>query len=154
MPTVGRLRRPGFEARRDTAIIMLLLDTGTQRAELADLQLAHVDLDLDVLLLLGKGLRERALPLDTKPGKPLSATSASVAVTSTPNFSGSGSALASAFRAGLVVPVRGVPGAGCGALAVHWRPGWLRAAWSWPRGCRLVAVVGARARQPGRDSGR
>jgi integrase/recombinase XerC len=30
----------GFEARRDTAIIVLLLDTGARRAELADLQLA------------------------------------------------------------------------------------------------------------------
>ena len=45
-----------FEARRDTATIMLLLDTGARRAELANLQLAHVDLDLD-LLLLGKGRR-------------------------------------------------------------------------------------------------
>jgi integrase/recombinase XerC len=56
----------GFEARRDTAIIMLLLDTGARRAELADLQLAHVDLDLDVLLVLGKGRRERALPYGHK----------------------------------------------------------------------------------------
>ncbi|HEU4900427.1 MAG TPA: phage integrase N-terminal SAM-like domain-containing protein, partial [Actinomycetota bacterium] len=40
----------GFEARRDTAMIMLLLDTGARRAELVDLKLAHVDLDLDVLL--------------------------------------------------------------------------------------------------------
>jgi site-specific recombinase XerD len=51
-----------FEARRDTAIIMLLLDTGARRAELTDLTLADVDLDLDVLLVLGKGRRERALP--------------------------------------------------------------------------------------------
>ena len=53
----------GFEARRDTAMIMLLLDTGARRAELVDLKLAHVDLDLDVLLVLGKGRRERALPI-------------------------------------------------------------------------------------------
>jgi site-specific recombinase XerD len=55
-----------FEARRDTAMIMLLLDTGARRAELVDLQLAHVDLDLDVLLVLGKGRRERALPFGHK----------------------------------------------------------------------------------------
>jgi site-specific recombinase XerD len=61
----------GFEARRDTAIIMLLLDTGARRAELADLQLAHVDLDLDVLLVLGKGRRERALPFGHKAGEAL-----------------------------------------------------------------------------------
>ena len=46
-----------FEARRDTAIIMLLLDTGARRAELANLQLAQFDLDLDLLLVLGKGRR-------------------------------------------------------------------------------------------------
>jgi integrase/recombinase XerC len=61
----------GFEARRDTAIIMLLLDTGARRAELADLQLAHVDLDLDVLLVFGKGRRERALPFGHKAGEAL-----------------------------------------------------------------------------------
>jgi integrase/recombinase XerC len=61
----------GFEARRDTAIIMLLLDTGARRAELADLQFAHVDLDLDVLLVLGEGRRERALPFGHKAGEAL-----------------------------------------------------------------------------------
>jgi site-specific recombinase XerD len=60
----------GFEARRDTAIIMLL-DTDARRAELADLQLAHVDLDLDVLLVLGKDRRERALPFGHKAGETL-----------------------------------------------------------------------------------
>jgi site-specific recombinase XerD len=61
----------GFEARRDTAMIMLLLDTGARRAELVDLKLAHVDLDLDVLLVLGKGRRERALPFGHKAGEAL-----------------------------------------------------------------------------------
>jgi site-specific recombinase XerD len=49
-----------FDARRDTAIVMFLLDTGARRAELAGLRVA--DLDLDVALVLGKGRRERALP--------------------------------------------------------------------------------------------
>jgi site-specific recombinase XerD len=61
----------GFEARRDTAMIMLLVDTGARRAELVDLKLAHVDLDLDVLLVLGKGRRERALPFGHKAGAAL-----------------------------------------------------------------------------------
>jgi site-specific recombinase XerD len=61
----------GFEARRDTAMIMMLLDTGARRAELVDLKLAHVDLDLDVLLVLGKGRRERALPFGHKAGAAL-----------------------------------------------------------------------------------
>src|SRR5215218_10417072 len=51
-----------FEARRDTAIVMFLLDTGARRAELAGLRMADLDLDLDVALVLGKGRRERALP--------------------------------------------------------------------------------------------
>jgi site-specific recombinase XerD len=61
----------GFDARRDTAIIMLLLDTGARRAELVDLTLADVDLDLDVLLVVGKGRRERALPFGHKAGEAL-----------------------------------------------------------------------------------
>jgi integrase len=37
-----------FEARRDTAIILFLVDTGARRAELAGLRVADLDLDLDV----------------------------------------------------------------------------------------------------------
>jgi len=51
-----------FEARRDTAIVMLLLDTGARRGELAGLEVAHVDFDLEVAVVVGKGRRERALP--------------------------------------------------------------------------------------------
>jgi integrase len=64
----GRLCGKDFEARRDTAIVMFLLDTGAHRGELADLQLTDLDLDLDldVALVLGKGRRERALPYGRK----------------------------------------------------------------------------------------
>ena len=51
-----------FEARRDTALITFLLDTGARRGEVAGLRLADMDFDLDVALVLGKGRRERALP--------------------------------------------------------------------------------------------
>jgi site-specific recombinase XerD len=61
----------GFEARRDTALIMLLLDTGARRAEMVGLQLADIDLDLDVLLVLGKGRRERTLLFGRKAGEAL-----------------------------------------------------------------------------------
>jgi site-specific recombinase XerD len=61
-----------FEARRDTALIMLLLlDTGARRAEMVGLKLTDVDLDLDVLLVLGKGRRERTLPFGRKAGEAL-----------------------------------------------------------------------------------
>ena len=56
----------GFEARRDTALIMLLLDTGARRDELMSRTLGDLDQDLDVLLVLGKGRRERALPYGHK----------------------------------------------------------------------------------------
>ena len=55
-----------FEARRDTALIMLLLDTGARRDELMSRKLTDLDLELDVLLVLGKGRRERALPFGRK----------------------------------------------------------------------------------------
>jgi site-specific recombinase XerD len=51
-----------FDDRRDTALILLLVDVGPRRAELMGLTVADVDFDLDVLLVLGKGRRERALP--------------------------------------------------------------------------------------------
>jgi site-specific recombinase XerD len=60
-----------FEARRDTALIMLLLDTGARRDEMAGLKLADVDLELDVLLVLGKGRRERTLPFGRRAGEAL-----------------------------------------------------------------------------------
>jgi len=56
----------GFEARRDTALVMLLLDTGARRDELMSRMLTDLDQDLDVLLVLGKGRRERALPYGHK----------------------------------------------------------------------------------------
>jgi site-specific recombinase XerD len=68
---LGTCAGKSFEDRRDTAMIMLLVDTGARRAELVDLKLVHVDLDLDVLLVLGKGRRERALPFGHKAGAAL-----------------------------------------------------------------------------------
>jgi site-specific recombinase XerD len=55
-----------FENRRDTALILLLVDVGPRRAELMGLTVDDVDFDLDVLLVLGKGRRERALPFGRK----------------------------------------------------------------------------------------
>ena len=60
-----------YEARRDTALLMLLLDTGVRRAEMVGLKLTDVDLDVDVLLVLGKGRREQALPFGRKAGQAL-----------------------------------------------------------------------------------
>jgi site-specific recombinase XerD len=60
-----------FEVRRDTALLMLLLDTGARRAEITGLTLDDLDLDLDVLVVLGKGRRERTLPFGRRAGEAL-----------------------------------------------------------------------------------
>lgn len=49
--------------RRDTAIIRLLVDTGGRLGEIAALNVEDVDLDQDLVYVLGKGRRPRALPI-------------------------------------------------------------------------------------------
>lgn len=51
-----------FASRRDTALVMMLLDTGARRSELADRVIDDMDLNQNVLRVMGKGGRERALP--------------------------------------------------------------------------------------------
>ncbi len=51
-----------FDARRDTAMIRLLLDTGMRRAECAGLKVEDIDFEHDVALVVGKGRRPRACP--------------------------------------------------------------------------------------------
>jgi site-specific recombinase XerD len=51
-----------FDGRRDTALIMLLVDAGPRVSELVGMRVADVDFDLEVVGVLGKGRRERALP--------------------------------------------------------------------------------------------
>jgi site-specific recombinase XerD len=53
-------------ARRDAAIIRSFLDTGARLSELAGLTLPQVDLTEDVLVVLGKGRRERVLPFGAR----------------------------------------------------------------------------------------
>lgn len=56
----------GFEDRRDTAIIRLLLDTGMRRDELVGLRLADLDVVGHIAVVLGKGRRERGCPFGDK----------------------------------------------------------------------------------------
>lgn len=51
-----------FEARRDTAIVMVLVDAGPRLAEVAGMRVEDVDFDYDVVRVLGKGGRGRAIP--------------------------------------------------------------------------------------------
>jgi len=60
-----------FEARRDMALIRLLLDTGMRRGECAGLRVADVDFDHEVAVVLGKGRHVRACPFGRKTAQAL-----------------------------------------------------------------------------------
>ena len=60
-----------FEARRDAAIIRLLLDTGLRRSELANLALSDLTLDQQMLKVVGKGDRIRLVPYGRKAARDL-----------------------------------------------------------------------------------
>ena len=55
-----------FAARRDTALVRVLLDTGCRRSELMGAKVADLNLDEAQLWVTGKGDRQRGLPLGTK----------------------------------------------------------------------------------------
>jgi site-specific recombinase XerD len=55
-----------FEARRDTALLMVLLDAGPRRSELLGMRLDDLNFEYDVVRVVGKGGRERALPFGRK----------------------------------------------------------------------------------------
>jgi site-specific recombinase XerC len=79
-----------FDSRRDTAIIMLLLDTGVRRAELASIRLDHLDLDYQLVRVLAKGRVERLLPFGRRPPRRWTATCASAPATRTRRCRGCG----------------------------------------------------------------
>lgn len=58
-------------ARRDAAIIRLLIDTGMRRGEIAGLTMSDLDLDLALIRVLGKGGRERRVPFGAKAARDL-----------------------------------------------------------------------------------
>ena len=60
-----------FTSRCDTAIILLLVDTGMRRAECVGMTVDDVDLDQRMVWVLGKGHRPRALPLGRKTAQAL-----------------------------------------------------------------------------------
>ena len=60
-----------FVDRRDTAIILLFLDTGMRLSELGGLTVDDLDMDADVAYVLGKGRRARGCPFGAKAGRAL-----------------------------------------------------------------------------------
>lgn len=60
-----------FEARRDTAILRVMIDTGIRLAETTGLQVDDVDWNLRVLIVTGKGRRPRSVPFGAKTAQAL-----------------------------------------------------------------------------------
>jgi site-specific recombinase XerD len=60
-----------FEARRDTAMILLLLDTGMRRSELTGIEVDDIDWDTQTIRVQGKGGRMRACPFEVQVAKAL-----------------------------------------------------------------------------------
>ena len=58
-----------FEHRRDAAILRVFIDTGCRLGEVAGLDAADVDLDLNVIVVNGKGGRTRSVPFGAKTGQ-------------------------------------------------------------------------------------
>jgi site-specific recombinase XerD len=56
----------GFEQRRDTALIRLLVDCGVRSGELMNLKPSDLDRDNMVIFVVGKGRRPRAVPYGKK----------------------------------------------------------------------------------------
>jgi site-specific recombinase XerD len=61
----------GFDERRDTAILSLFLDAGPRLEELTDIRAQDIDHNFDVINVVGKGGRPRALPFGNKTGQAL-----------------------------------------------------------------------------------
>jgi site-specific recombinase XerD len=72
-------RRPGKRisahslphAKRNRAIILILLDTGIRSSELCDLQIRHLDSKNSRLTVFGKGAKQRTIPFSPRTGHAL-----------------------------------------------------------------------------------
>jgi integrase/recombinase XerC len=60
-----------FLERRDTALIRLLMDTGARLSEITLLNVDDLDLKRDLVLVHGKGDKQRAIPFGEKTGQAL-----------------------------------------------------------------------------------
>lgn len=56
----------GFEHRRDTALVRLLVDCGVRCSELVNLSLGDIDRERQAIFVVGKGRRPRAVPYGQK----------------------------------------------------------------------------------------
>lgn len=58
-------------AERSRAILLLLLDTGMRASELCNLDIQHLDIRAQRVLVMGKGSKERMLPFSARTGQVL-----------------------------------------------------------------------------------
>jgi len=65
----GAYDRRIFDGRRDEVLVRLLLDCGLRVSELTGLALSDVELDREMVYVLGKGSRPRAVPFGAKTGQ-------------------------------------------------------------------------------------
>jgi site-specific recombinase XerD len=89
-----------FEARRDTAMIMLLLDSGARRAELVGLRVDDLDFEHDVARVIGRVDESGRFPSAARRPLPWTATCASGRGTRMRRPRGSGSARRDPHRNG------------------------------------------------------
>ncbi len=61
----------GFEQRRDTALLRLLIDSGMRLAEVSGMSVSDVDFHDGVAVVMGKGRRPRAAPFGSKTARAL-----------------------------------------------------------------------------------
>ena len=61
-----RLERDEFHRRRAEAILRVFLDSGCRLSEVAGLRVVDVDLKTEMLTVMGKGSRERRVPIGTR----------------------------------------------------------------------------------------
>lgn len=61
----------GFDQRRDTAILRLFIDCGLRLGEVAGLTVDDVDWNLQVVTVIGKGARPRAVPFSPRTAQAL-----------------------------------------------------------------------------------
>jgi site-specific recombinase XerD len=60
-----------FEQLRDRALIFLFIDTGARCGEVAPIRVADLDFDADIVQVMGKGRRARAVPFGPTTGEAL-----------------------------------------------------------------------------------
>lgn len=68
---LATVRGSDFDSRRDMAILMLFMDTGLRVSELVGLRLEDIDFGDDVVIVMGKGRRPRAVTFGAKVARAL-----------------------------------------------------------------------------------